>query len=69
MDMCTARGYPVLRIGVTDDSELDAADSGSRAATGSADGSGAQLHVQGQFSVPLSELAAVSRATLPQYFA
>ena len=61
MDMCTARGFPVLRIGVTDDSESEEV-----AAVGRP---GATLLVQDHFSVPVAELAAVSRATLPQYFA
>ena len=45
--MCEARGFPVLRIGVTDGDVLD---------------------VQGQFAVPVSELAAARAQTLPQRF-
>ncbi len=47
-DMCSARGFPHVRIGVTDGS-----------------GDDALLDVQGQFSVPLSELRAAWSATLP----
>ncbi|HEX6248783.1 MAG TPA: AIR synthase-related protein, partial [Nocardioidaceae bacterium] len=47
-DMCTARGFPHVRIGVTDGTGPDAA-----------------LDVQGQFSVPLSELRAAWSGTLP----
>lgn len=54
VDMCTARGYPVLRIGVTDDAEVDDA--------------GPALEVQELFSLPLGELAEAHRATLPRHF-
>lgn len=62
LDMCTARGVPVIRIGVTDDRGTDQADS-------DADESRPVLEVQDLFSVTLAELADVSRATLPQHFA
>ncbi|MFB9376823.1 phosphoribosylformylglycinamidine synthase subunit PurL [Kineococcus gynurae] len=52
-DMCTARGLPHVRIGVTDD----------------AAGGPAQLEVQELFSVPLDELRAAHTATLPRHFA
>ncbi len=48
-DMCSARGFPHVRIGVTDGS-----------------GDDATLDVQGQFSVPLSELRAAWSGTLPE---
>lgn len=48
--LCEGRGYPVLRIGVTDVAET------------------AELEVQGQFTVPVAELRAVSSATLPAAF-
>jgi len=51
--LCDGRGYPVLRIGVTD-------------APG--DGSGPSLEVQGLFTVSASELRDVSQATLPAAF-
>ncbi|WP_199424408.1 phosphoribosylformylglycinamidine synthase subunit PurL [Actinotalea solisilvae] len=57
VDMCTARGYPVLRIGVTDDAPLDGADD-----------AGPALEVQELFSVTLGELADAHRATLPRHF-
>ncbi|ARJ06598.1 phosphoribosylformylglycinamidine synthase subunit PurL [Cnuibacter physcomitrellae] len=47
--LCEGRGYPVLRVGVTD------AESGS-------------LEVQGLFTVPLDELGAAHRGTLPAHF-
>ncbi len=51
--LCDGRGYPVLRIGVTD-------------SAGAADEPA--LEVQGLFTVPLSELRATSTATLPAVF-
>lgn len=49
--MCEARGFPVLRIGVTDGSGEDA-----------------QLEVQGQFTLPVSQLREIREATLPSRF-
>ncbi|MFH8251718.1 phosphoribosylformylglycinamidine synthase subunit PurL [Microbacterium sp. B2969] len=51
--LCEGRGYPVLRIGVTD-------------APG--DGDEPALEVQGLFTVPLAELRELSSATLPAVF-
>ena len=51
--LCEGRGYPVLRIGVTD-------------APG--DGADTSLEVQGLFTVSASDLREVSRATLPAAF-
>jgi phosphoribosylformylglycinamidine synthase II len=51
--LCEGRGYPVLRIGVTDPA---------------ADGDPAALEVQGLFTVPLTELRDLSQATLPAAF-
>ncbi|WP_336631985.1 MULTISPECIES: phosphoribosylformylglycinamidine synthase subunit PurL [unclassified Microbacterium] len=51
--LCEGRGYPVLRIGVTDPA---------------ADGDEAALEVQGLFTLTASELRAVSTATLPAAF-
>ncbi|MDT0182603.1 phosphoribosylformylglycinamidine synthase subunit PurL [Microbacterium sp. ARD31] len=51
--LCEGRGYPVLRIGVTDVVE---------------DGEPAALEVQGLFTVPLAELRGLSTATLPAAF-
>ncbi|HET6302230.1 phosphoribosylformylglycinamidine synthase subunit PurL [Microbacterium sp.] len=51
--LCEGRGYPVLRIGVTD-------------APG--DGDAPALEVQGLFTVPLTELRDLSRSTLPNAF-
>ncbi|MDF2555881.1 MAG: phosphoribosylformylglycinamidine synthase subunit PurL [Microbacterium sp.] len=51
--LCDGRGYPVLRIGVTD---------------AAADGDEPALEVQGLFTVPLRELRATSAATLPAAF-
>ncbi|MGZ8743388.1 MAG: AIR synthase-related protein, partial [Nocardioides sp.] len=47
-DMCSARGFPHSRVGVTD-----------------GQGDDAVIEVQGQFSVPLSEVRAGWAATLP----
>jgi phosphoribosylformylglycinamidine synthase II len=51
--LCEGRGYPVLRIGVTD---------------AAADGDDPALEVQGLFTVPLAELRGLSTATLPAAF-
>ncbi|HQY34221.1 MAG TPA: phosphoribosylformylglycinamidine synthase subunit PurL [Actinotalea sp.] len=61
VDMCTARGFPALRIGVTDDTGT-----GDPVGDGAA---GAELEVQGQFTVPIAALAAAHTATLPRHFA
>jgi len=52
MGLCEGRGYPVLRIGVTD----------------SAGDAETALDVQDLFSIPLAELRDASTATLPKYF-
>jgi len=57
VDLCTARGVPALRLGVTDDAK------GGDAHTGPS------LDVAGQFDVPLAELAQAHAATLPGRFA
>ena len=49
--LCEGRGYPVLRIGVTDGRGGDAA-----------------LEVQDRFTIPLAELSAAHRGTLPARF-
>ena len=51
--LCEGRGYPVLRIGVTD---------------AAADGDAPALEVQGVFTVPLTELRDASTSTLPDAF-
>jgi hypothetical protein len=51
--LCDGRGYPVLRIGVTD---------------AAADGDAPSLEVQGLFDLPLAELRELSTATLPAAF-
>jgi len=51
--LCEGRGYPVLRIGVTDPA---------------ADGDEAALEVQDVFTITASELRAVSQGTLPAAF-
>ncbi|MCL3863114.1 phosphoribosylformylglycinamidine synthase subunit PurL [Actinotalea sp. K2] len=61
VDLATARGVPVLRIGVTDD-----------AAAPDSDADRAEepvLEVKDLFTVPLSELDRAHRDTLPGYFA
>ncbi|MGU3357277.1 phosphoribosylformylglycinamidine synthase subunit PurL [Microbacterium sp. M4A5_1d] len=50
--LCEGRNYPVIRIGVTD----------------AAEGVESVLDVQGLFSVPVAEIRATSRATLPAAF-
>jgi phosphoribosylformylglycinamidine synthase len=60
VDLCTARGVPALRIGVTDDAgDLEAPE----------DAQGPALTVEGLFRVPLAELDRAARATLPAHFA
>ncbi len=51
--LCDGRGYPVLRIGVTDPA---------------ADGDEPALEVQDVFTLPLSELRDLSQVTLPEAF-
>lgn len=51
--LCEGRGYPVLRIGVTD---------------AAGDGGAPALEVQGLFTVPLAELRDLSTSTLPAAF-
>ncbi|WP_245243946.1 phosphoribosylformylglycinamidine synthase subunit PurL [Microbacterium terrae] len=51
--LCEGRGYPVLRIGVTD---------------AAADGDAPALEVQGLFTLPLTELRDLSHGTLPAAF-
>jgi phosphoribosylformylglycinamidine synthase len=51
--LCDGRGYPVLRIGVTD---------------AAADGDDPALEIQGVFTVPLVELRDLSQGTLPAVF-
>ncbi|MCK9916688.1 MULTISPECIES: phosphoribosylformylglycinamidine synthase subunit PurL [Microbacterium] len=51
--LCEGRGYPVLRIGVTD---------------APADGSASALEVQGLFTLPVPELRSLSTGTLPAAF-
>lgn len=50
--LCEGRDYPVIRIGVTD----------------AAEGVESVLDIQGLFSVPVAEIRATSRATLPAAF-
>ncbi len=50
--LCAGRDYPVIRIGVTD----------------AAEGVTSVLDVQGLFTVPVAEIRATSRATLPAAF-
>ncbi|NCT90297.1 phosphoribosylformylglycinamidine synthase subunit PurL [Cellulomonas sp. APG4] len=57
VDMCTARGVPYLRIGVTDDTSDE--DAGA---------AGPSLEVQDLFDIPLSELDRAWRGTLPRLF-
>jgi phosphoribosylformylglycinamidine synthase len=49
-DMCTARRFPHVRLGVVDDGGA----------------AGAALDVQGLFSVPVAELVAAREATIPE---
>jgi phosphoribosylformylglycinamidine synthase II len=59
--LCDGRGYPVLRIGVTDASGV-----GGESGTGAANRS--VLEVQDEFTVGLEELRATHRSTLPEHF-
>ncbi|GAB3041183.1 phosphoribosylformylglycinamidine synthase subunit PurL [Parafrigoribacterium mesophilum] len=56
--LCEGRGYPVLRIGVTDGGVLDRSDGAS----------GAALEVQDLFTVGVDELRTVHGGTLPERF-
>ena len=57
-DLCSARSYPLLKIGVTADAPSTADD----------DAQGPALEVVGLFTVPLAEVRAARDATLPRYF-
>jgi hypothetical protein len=50
--LCEGRGYPVLRIGVTDAGGPD----------------GAAVEVQDSFTIPLDELRAASRSPMADHF-
>ncbi|WP_101653161.1 phosphoribosylformylglycinamidine synthase subunit PurL [Brevibacterium ihuae] len=52
-DMCTARGFPFARIGMTDAGEGE---------------DGAALELVDRFTIPVTELAETHRATLPAHF-
>ena len=60
VDMCTARGFPAVRIGVTDDTEPDAVAPETLG--------GPVLEVQGLFTIPVAELRTATAATLPRLF-
>jgi len=74
-DLCAARGFPFLRIGVTDDADDGhGVGPGRGQGVGPGDGQGvgpgrgqggAVLDVQGQFTVALAELRAAWEATIP----
>ncbi|MFJ6678087.1 phosphoribosylformylglycinamidine synthase subunit PurL [Microbacterium sp. NPDC091382] len=51
--LCEGRGYPVLRIGVTDDAP---------------EGEPSSLEIQDVFTIPVGELRRVAKATLPAAF-
>ena len=51
--LCEGRGYPVLRIGVTDSAP---------------EGEQSSLEIQDVFSIPVPELRRVAKATLPAAF-
>lgn len=59
VDLCTARGVPALRIGVTDDVADADAPEGAR---------GPVLAVEGQFEVLVADLDRAARETLPTRF-
>ncbi|MCU1480318.1 MAG: phosphoribosylformylglycinamidine synthase subunit PurL [Subtercola sp.] len=69
MGLCEGRGYPVLRIGVTD---AGAGSASSDAAIGigvePTPVTDAALDIQGQFRIPIAELYAAHRGTLPARF-
>ena len=71
VDMCTARGFPALRIGVTDDTVHADAPVGTAddVAQGGGLDQGAAVEVQDLFTIPLAELERAHRATLPRHFA
>ena len=63
-DLCTARGYPVLRLGVTD----DLCHSGADASAGAEHQHEPALEVTGLFTLPLAEARSVFEGLLPRYF-
>ncbi|MHB1490554.1 MAG: phosphoribosylformylglycinamidine synthase subunit PurL [Cellulomonas sp.] len=66
VDLCTARGYPALRIGVTDDVCQPGA--GVAGAPDEEHEHEPALEVQGLFTLPLAEARTVFDATLPSHF-
>ncbi|WP_407344823.1 phosphoribosylformylglycinamidine synthase subunit PurL [Pengzhenrongella phosphoraccumulans] len=58
-DLCGARSFPLLKLGVTADTPLAMADDDAPAPA---------VEITGLFTVPLAEARAVSDATLPRYF-
>ena len=62
VDMCTARGIPVLRIGVTDDT------ADTRDADDSTTDQGPMLDVQDLFTMSLADLDQAHRTALPAIF-
>lgn len=64
VDMCTARGFPALRIGVTD----DAPTTPGWTEGNDSDPGAPVLEVQDLFTVPLTELDEAFRGTLPRLF-
>jgi phosphoribosylformylglycinamidine synthase II len=65
-DLCTARGYPALRIGVTDDACHSGA--GANGSAGPDHVHEPALEVQDLFTLPLAEARAVFEELLPRYF-
>ncbi|RYV51453.1 phosphoribosylformylglycinamidine synthase subunit PurL [Pengzhenrongella frigida] len=60
-DLCGARGFPLLKLGVTADAPLSGADHHG-------DAPAPAVEVADLFTVPLAEARAASDATLPRYF-
>jgi phosphoribosylformylglycinamidine synthase len=68
-DLCTARGVPVLRLGVTDDTCAPGAGVPDAAGAGADHAHEPAVEVAGLFTLPLSEARAAHEGTLPRHFA
>ncbi|MBC7549295.1 MAG: phosphoribosylformylglycinamidine synthase subunit PurL [Cellulomonas sp.] len=66
-DLCGARSFPLLKLGVTADTPLAMADDDALAPADD-DALAPAVEVTGLFTLPLAEARAASDATLPRYF-
>jgi len=68
LDLCTARGVPALRLGVTVETTEPAAEAPAAAAAAPDVVHAPSVDVTGLFTLPLAEARAAWTGTLPHYF-